>query len=70
MEAGEHGGSAAALRRRLDEVQARIDRANLNIDEWNVLYRLRLQVECRGSKPDQRPAGDRHREDQRLKVSA
>jgi hypothetical protein len=70
MEAGEHGGSPAALRRRLDEVQARIDRANLNIDEWNVLYRLRLQVECRGSKPDQRPAGDRHREDQRLKVSA
>ena len=33
------------LRTELDEVQARIDIASLNLEEWNVLYRLRLQLE-------------------------
>lgn len=33
------------LRSELDEVQARIDVASLNLEEWNVLYRLRLQLE-------------------------
>jgi len=41
------GGSLRALRRRLDEVQERIDAASLGVDEWNVLYRLRLEVEHR-----------------------
>jgi hypothetical protein len=30
---------------RLDRVQDRMDRASLSADEWNLLYRLRLQVE-------------------------
>ena len=38
-------GDLDALARRLDEVQARIDVASLNTEEWNVLYRLRLQIE-------------------------
>jgi hypothetical protein len=40
-------GDIDGLRRRLDRIQARIDRASLNSEEWNVLYRLRLQVEDR-----------------------
>jgi hypothetical protein len=40
-------GSLRALRRRLDEVQERVDAASLGVDEWNVLYRLRLEVEHR-----------------------
>ena len=31
--------------RRLDDIQERMDVASLNGEEWNVLYRLRLQVE-------------------------
>jgi hypothetical protein len=38
-------GDVDALRADLDEVQARIDVASLNTEEWNVLYRLRLQLE-------------------------
>ena len=38
-------GDVEALRARLDEVQRRIDVASLNTEEWNVLYRLRLQLE-------------------------
>ena len=51
-------GDLDALRRRLDEVQAKMDTASLNSEDWNVLYRLRLQVETaaaqRGgaAKPD------------------
>ena len=45
--ADEADGDLARLHRRLDRVQARIDRASLNSEEWNVLYRLRLQVERR-----------------------
>jgi len=38
-------GDVEALRTELDEVQARIDVASLNLEEWNVLYRLRLHLE-------------------------
>jgi hypothetical protein len=38
-------GDVDGLRRRLDEVQRHMDVASLNSEEWNVLYRLRLQVE-------------------------
>jgi hypothetical protein len=43
-------GDRERLRRQLDSVQARIDRASLNSEEWNVLYRLRLQVEDRAGR--------------------
>ena len=33
------------MARRLDSIQERIDVASLNTEEWNVLYRLRLQLE-------------------------
>lgn len=54
LEAGEGGGGPAAVRRRLDEVQTRVDTASLNIDEWNVLTRLRLQVELRAAAEAER----------------
>ena len=38
-------GDVDRMRERLDEVQERIDVASLNSEEWNVLYRLRLQLE-------------------------
>ena len=38
------------MRRRLDDIQQRMDTASLNGDEWNVLYRLRLQVEQAASR--------------------
>ena len=38
-------GDIAGTRRRLSAVQDRIDVASLNTEEWNVLYRLRLQLE-------------------------
>lgn len=38
-------GDRAALRERLDAVQERMDVASLNGEEWNVLYRMRLQLE-------------------------
>jgi hypothetical protein len=38
-------GSVAELTRRLDELQEKIDAADLKLEEWNVLYRLRLQIE-------------------------
>ena len=43
-------GDLDGLRRRLDRIQGRIDRAALNSEEWNVLYRLRLQVEDRAGR--------------------
>lgn len=43
-------GDFAALCARLDEVQERMDAASLNSDDWNVLYRLRLQVEQRATR--------------------
>lgn len=39
------GGDIDSLHRRLDEVQRRIDAESLNAEEWNLLYRLRLQAE-------------------------
>jgi len=41
-----------ALEQRLDEIQRRMDVASLNSEEWNVLYRLRLQVEQRAHRRD------------------
>ncbi|MCA1588559.1 MAG: hypothetical protein LC744_07885 [Chloroflexi bacterium] len=38
-------GDVRAVRRRLDDVQERMDVASLNSEQWNVLYRLRLQFE-------------------------
>ncbi len=43
-------GDVDAMRERLDEIQGRIDIASLNGEEWNVLYRLRLQVEQAASR--------------------
>jgi hypothetical protein len=54
LEAGRSGHGMAAMRRRLDRIQERIDAASLGVDEWNVLYRLRLQVELRAEEAEQR----------------
>jgi hypothetical protein len=48
--ARESDGDLDRLRRRLDQIQERIDVASLNSEEWNVLYRLRLQVEHRAKE--------------------
>lgn len=52
-------GDVDAIRERLDAVQERIDTASLNGEEWNVLYRLRLQVEQAASR---RAAGQQEAE--------
>ena len=54
LEAGRDGHGIAAVRRRLDRVQEEIDKASLAVDEWNLLYRLRLQVEVRADEAEQR----------------
>lgn len=41
----EADGDVERLRERLDEIQEEIDTASLNSEEWNVLYRRRLQIE-------------------------
>lgn len=38
-------GDVEKLRANLDDVQADMDTASLNSEEWNVLYRRRLQIE-------------------------
>ena len=43
-------GDIPALEQRLDDIQERMDVASLNREEWNVLYRLRLQVEQRAHR--------------------
>lgn len=43
-------GDVDAMRTRLDEIQERMDTSSLNGEEWNVLYRLRLQVEQAASR--------------------
>lgn len=53
LEAGRGGHGIAAVRRRLDRIQHRIDAAPLAVDEWNLLYRLRLQVELRADEAEQ-----------------
>ena len=45
-------GDVEALRGRLDEIQQRMDVASLNTEEWNVLYRRRLQVEQAAARTD------------------
>jgi hypothetical protein len=47
---GKANGDLDRLRRQLDRIQLRIDRASLNSEEWNLLYRLRLQVEDRAER--------------------
>jgi hypothetical protein len=59
MEASRANGGLQALRRRLDEVQERIDAASLNVDEWNTLFRLRLQVEHRAEAESRAESQDR-----------
>jgi hypothetical protein len=54
LEAGRAGHGLAAVRGRLDRIQERIDAAPLAVDEWNLLYRLRLQVELRADAAEQR----------------
>lgn len=54
LEAGRGGHGIAAVRRRLERVQEEIDRASLAVDEWNLLYRLRLQVELRADEAERR----------------
>jgi hypothetical protein len=41
----EADGDVGELRARLDEIQDRMDTESLNGEEWNVLYRRRLQIE-------------------------
>jgi hypothetical protein len=41
----EAGDDLRDLHERLDRVQERIDTESLNAEEWNILYRLRLQAE-------------------------
>jgi hypothetical protein len=63
---------ADRLHRRLDEVQERLDVTDLAPDEWNLLYRLRLQVEHRVLERDglladegqDGDAGDHHEGDE------
>ncbi|HSK94300.1 MAG TPA: hypothetical protein VLA76_09625 [Candidatus Angelobacter sp.] len=43
-------GDVDAMRERLDEIQEQMDTESLGGDEWNVLYRLRLQVEQAASR--------------------
>jgi hypothetical protein len=53
-----------ALRARLDEIQERMDTASLNDEEWNVLYRRRLQIELH-ARAEQQGADDRAEENRR-----
>jgi hypothetical protein len=48
--AGDADGDLPALRKRLDGIQEKVDAASLNSEEWNVLYRLRLQIEHRAEE--------------------
>lgn len=48
----ESNGDVDAIRERLDGLQDRIDRATLSSEDWNVLYRLRLQIEHRVTRGD------------------
>ncbi len=43
------------LRRQLDDLQQRIDAASLTSDEWNILFRLRLQLESSAADEAKRP---------------
>ena len=52
----EADGDLDGLRGKLDRLQKKMDIASLNSEEWNVLYRLRLQVEQEASRPGGRRA--------------
>lgn len=45
-------GDLDELRDRFDEVQAKMDVASLNSEEWNVLYRIRLELEADAARQD------------------
>jgi hypothetical protein len=56
----EADGDVERLRRRLDEIQADMDTESLNGEEWNVLYRRRLQIELAArADRDEREAASR-----------
>ncbi len=58
----EADGDVEVLRARLDEIQAEMDTASLNSEEWNVLYRRRLQIELSArAARDEREAKSRAR---------
>ena len=63
----ERDGDPASLIEELDRFQERLDAAPLKSDEWNILYRLRLQVErqARLEATDGRSAGEAKRKVQR-----
>ena len=48
----EADGALDELRDRFDEVQAKMDVASLNSEEWNVLYRIRLELEADAARRD------------------
>jgi hypothetical protein len=52
-------GDVDALRARLDEIQERMDTESLNSEEWNVLYRRRLQIELSARADRDREAARR-----------
>jgi hypothetical protein len=52
------GGDLAALHRKLDAVQERVDSQSLNAEEWNLLYRLRLQAEHEVAERQMAAAGE------------
>jgi hypothetical protein len=49
-------GDLRKIREKLDRLQEKMDVASLNSEEWNVLYRLRLQVEQEATRPRRRKA--------------
>jgi hypothetical protein len=53
----EAGDDLGKLHRALDEAQERIDTESLNTEEWNILYRLRLQAEHEVAERDSGAAG-------------
>lgn len=57
----EADGDVERLRERLDEIQAEMDTASLNSEEWNVLYRRRLQIEltARADRDEREAAASR-----------
>ena len=54
----EADGDVGAMRERLDDIQERMDTASLTGEEWNVLYRLRLQVEASAARRADGQASD------------
>ncbi len=48
----ESDGDIASLGQQLDRFQDRLDSASLKSDEWNILYRLRLQMEAQARLND------------------